>query len=82
MSVLQNEKYEENIIILYQKLMYRKAMRISPVDGIMQHKSSSAETAWRLKECWHRLFYRLNIFLPVFFFNCFYKLKNSFPQLK
>jgi len=28
----------ENIIILYQKLMYRQAMHISPVDDIMQHK--------------------------------------------
>jgi len=39
MSVLENEKYEvENIIILYQKLMLKikKILRISPVDSIMR----------------------------------------------
>jgi len=38
MSILENEKYEvENIIILYQKLIYRKAMRISLIDDIIRH---------------------------------------------
>jgi len=43
MFVLENEKYKvENIIILYQKLMYRKAIRISPVDGITRHNTKSS----------------------------------------
>jgi len=43
--MLENEKYEvENIIILYQKLMYRKTMRISPVYGVMRNNKIGLST--------------------------------------